>query len=1692
MNRDDTISLLTNLIGSLKMQPQPEGSNFDKFQDMLSKSLAQPFLRFSRTGAELPDHQSYMLPEKVTAALETMTDEIMAAQLIRKPTDPVFWLRQRSLSVTAGVEEELENFIEPHSSFGPFINHRSNAVWFDFFQVPTQLTFEIFDSGLPAIIIITLPPGNPLPDIGKNTTLNFDDCTIWVSVKTVAQNGDNSYAGFRAKNCLVTAANTIDVRANGFAMVSRPGFTLSFEPFDQFATGVDNNAQSKASYPGKISFSIIDTTWSLQSIEKSAVTINGDSIEFAEGATITPIYLEPENLIQFPLTANKASWDISNNNTERFQLNGKAVLTDAGWYLPVISTNDTLGVGVLGMNIDSGYLGFRGLDGLALGWPGLENGQLKINKFLLLARPGRMNLKYTYDAGPRLKQQLETWKTISGTDGRNSINLKPLPAGEGICIDDNQQMEFFIQTVNISVKADRPLNTNQQRFNIFDYRGMIIFIKIGADKWVFAVGIRTPLPAGAINGRKVPQSLCLRNALMVTDNPLNFFVQGRLIENDIISEGSFNFSFPVYRLINTLPDPYISNQEKIFDELQRFNHLWQTGQDTLAISPIQFSVTAAVQWNEEGTTVGFNMNQTRVAGKLNNQELSRMAAVTGNPCNNANAIAAGNFSQPAEINKIRETDPENIAGAYDFMQILPGNRSLVDVSGSANLWGVSFSVSIDDHKKALSESVGFPAAFPFRIKNMDLVSSGRMSRLFTLPHIQWEPVMKIANPLVQENDVPDVINFKDNGGPTRISSAGKGEVELAPKNLYGFIIDGYNNAEDPHALTAHFTLPFGICAFAYFNPKKIVGFPSATASANEPAFLSKKTGVLTGGMQLHIEATAPIASKLNTRPDRQAYFIGSARQMSIAPDRSNNMLGTLITDQFNSDFADSVTAKVPLERIDFSGYGASIFSNWLNESANFGQVSQVRFDVLIGRTAHEVVQIKSILFPWGVPVVRSVVIQRKNTGIVTRYDSGWVAQGPGEFDFRSKTASFNRPKINPYSFHPGMVTGIYNVKEIRELPDNMDILITNPAGKVIRFSGVHFNGDIQIENIIKGGLPITDAVPQRVHSAGQFGYVMLADPKIVNAATTLSTLFPAASFKELMTNAKIGGSLGGPVNAVMNIAVSGQRMQVTRVDVSVSDEANTSFVVALRGTIELPKEGSWTVVKCIATKDTVSLNPSEAVPLIRNGLLNFDLKGKRFVDFRNSSYSLGDPAEIDKYAPGAAAPAIQYSLLQTTGTQKLLFRRPSFVVNQQKINTEVPDLADSFRLLNCSSIFPNLSKTLSLPDNVKALNITGEGSGLKFDETLFQGPINLNNFTPHQLEGGPASQTYKLIDEKDFQVFISYSSKEKSPPEIPPLEKLPSVFQVDLSSDAISEAAEGERKKWQTVNKGVAIIVNLGSLKPLLTLRGQFRSEAGKDPVFENPECVLGDELQAVKDILQVLALLTGKGDLVADSLKVVMANNPDSWNYKMSIEQRIPVLQFPSIEQITLATPPPLIIEASFLLGVFFNLSLSPDPKNLIKPSAGAVFGFEGMIQIQLITIGVAAAYGVGITKVKAYVDLINPKPEFDFTLGFGATVIISLPVVGLVSVTRSFSLSGNIDSGNFKAVAGQMLRGVLSLAGGLLVVAIQIEGNAGIRRKNEIDENDATTIALFEMIFSLDIGLAFVISYDFRKAYTEEIALN
>ena len=69
---------------------------------------------------------------------------------------------------------------------------------------------------------------------------------------------------------------------------------------------------------------------------------------------------------------------------------------------------------------------------------------------------------------------------------------------------------------------------------------------------------------------------------------------------------------------------------------------------------------------------------------------------------------------------------------------------------------------------------------------------------------------------------------------------------------------------------------------------------------------------------------------------------------------------------FNNEFA-NLRPRVPVTRYDVSGYGASTFSDWANPRGSFAETTRAQFQVMVGRTALEVVKVASILYPWGIP-----------------------------------------------------------------------------------------------------------------------------------------------------------------------------------------------------------------------------------------------------------------------------------------------------------------------------------------------------------------------------------------------------------------------------------------------------------------------------------------------------------------------------------------------------------------------------------------------------------------------------------------------------------------------------------------------------------------------------------------------------
>jgi hypothetical protein len=277
----------------------------------------------------------------------------------------------------------------------------------------------------------------------------------------------------------------------------------------------------------------------------------------------------------------------------------------------------------------------------------------------------------------------------------------------------------------------------------------------------------------------------------------------------------------------------------------------------------------------------------------------------------------------------------------------------------------------------------------------------------------------------------------------------------------------------------------------------------------------------------------------------------------------------------------------------------------------------------------------------------------------------------------------------------------------------------------------------------------------------------------------------------------------------------------------------------------------------------------------------------------------------------------------------------------------------------------------------------------------------------------------------------------------------------------------------------------------LLTVRGDFKAEAGKKPEFNNARIEWGPDgaLQKIVEVLTILSMLAtedGSGDIIQQGFKFVMGNSPDSWTYKCTIEEKIPVIKFPSPVQLSqLPGPALIIVEAGLNVGVFFNLSLSTDPNNLVKAGAGIMLGFEATIQVLIISLEVVSAYAVGSARVDIFIELPDAKPTFKFTMGFGATVAVQLPVVGYVSVTRVISLGASIDSNGMEMTVGQMLRGVITVAGGLASVCIQVEASG------TVTDTKKKRTAIVRGVFSLDITVAWVLSWDFSEEFEHSIDL-
>ncbi|MEP6682780.1 MAG: hypothetical protein ABJA35_05945, partial [Parafilimonas sp.] len=1268
-------------------------ADMDSFQQMIILTLSQASVYIEAPGYTA-NTSSREFSNEIINEISDLSDKIFA-NIPDRTTDDSYWLKITVSALLAADISAGDTYLQAEKSFGSFSIDEEKSISFDFYYVAHQLQLRLPTTAEISAIISTKKPVTVAD--GAVTNIDIAECTLWLSaIHFDASVADATfYLGVRLKKCNISFDSGYTKSGNRISadlFVNFAKFVITCIPENEIPDGLGSTvaAGNTVVYPDKFVFTFQHRPGlpqppkiTLTHAEPFSSTLFGSAVNTISATDISSNWIADKKLLSFPLQVEDDVFAATENASPVFNLKGNGKIANPAWYFSVVSTNHPLGFGRLGIGSESGYIGFDIAEEFSLAWNGLQNAAIKLKDFFIRTSPDTLFINYTYDASMLAKQQLKLWPANEKKKGRSAIELNYAIGGTGSFTSHRKSIELHRTQAGIDVNIDRPVLSNGDRIFLKTTGGLMLINNKGVMTALVSGGPMDPSVAFENNAFKQLRSFALSNALIVVKPIEIFFLIGKLNAAGIAVSGQSIITFPVSYIEHTLPDPYITSLFN--DQPIRDNN----------VNPTQ-SLMATVRWNETDDaelimqltdengnvfTPKSTMTDDRLAEILLDFPLRHPGeAMYENSLRDAMAskgIAAVFFPDELPYSKYKPLYHSNInaAGAFSALHILPGNVSLVDLSGSASQMGIAFYRRLDNTENridAVLENTGYTINQMFRIANNELVSSGRFVRAFTLPHVQWEPVYF-------EEKSDGQISFDENdpypthGVPTRISSANKTDVTLAPLPVTKYIIEGFKDDKNKYAAAAHFALPFGMNAVALFHPfvagadafaeidifgAEIINpdsFSFSILNFNQPAFNFKKE-VLSGAIQ--IKATSegyPNASR-DKRPDPS--FHGAVLQapnqfneVGIVPRedgkliiqyKDDSILGDIITKQFNKEmwgeyissedlttlnFNRSTTAKVPLRRIDFSGLGASIFSNWFDKTADAGAVSQVKFNILIGRVAHEVVQIKSSIVPFFVPVVRTIIIERKNHGNVIRKDSGWVATGPGVFH-------------HGYACHPGVVKGVYNVTSIKDREISIPQKLAKPGADgndvIVDMAGVYYDADVLIENVVSGFKNTIDPVENNhklVPSKKQFGYIILGN----NASKSLEEYYTDEDLKNFMSSSDVG-SLGGPVDCVLNIAGSDQFMHLTRVDVTIAATAKAS-VAAARGTLQLPKGGSWSVVKKVTNGVTSSLRNDETVPLIRNGILKLEAKTQKFlgIDFNGSLHVLGNPLNIDKYEAGKSA-----------------------------------------------------------------------------------------------------------------------------------------------------------------------------------------------------------------------------------------------------------------------------------------------------------------------------------------------------------------------------------------------------------------------------------------------------------------------
>lgn len=1761
MEKDLIDSLLTEIFSQLQANDSREKKSITEGIPILAKALQHQSIadiqseKLTVHSADFFFQNRISKPDKIK--IEEISKEVTRVKVAAEPETKVF-VREVPIR-TSQVKKSVPEWAvgaKVDKTIGPITRVDGLQVYVDVYKVEKLIALRKQGTNEPLIFFkakFSKPKVQPVNSPPVEVTENYSLVagSVWVKAKMFASNAPaDRYFGLKIKAGTISLSAKPVLNGNNLLLGMNTQVSVNLELDSPAIKGAKSTkkygndaAAMSLQCPDNLQFKFTGAgSGQITGAGNAQWNVYGNSNSFSyQNKTAT--YNSQLSRFCVPFIPDTSGKVFAPKKTvgKWVEISAKANVKSCWWAIPAASLDINAPLEVSGI----GGMMEEWESGMQFSLTNIEAQKIRLNESLFLVEEGRIAITSLTANGSGGAIHFDHWKDELNPYG-TSIDVA-FPSKTVFlynCLAEGTELIF--STCNASVNVDRPKQVNGHSVAIKTKESALILAGNDTSNLLLLIDDNI-LWDNKLPFDKVPEfksiALALENALF-TVSPVNgCMVFGRCNEAwTRIVESQTYLVFGMLAYLPTLPDPYLANFGALSRSFDRKGTNFQNIKNWLVCRIIQKPVPE----KNDDVNVSFHFGQalTNAVSGTSKDAVSEglMSAVGDFESEKVAYRLSSDTSAPKSASTHRnipdyeaEYDKQVASLSRDFF-------TLLDVSSNANQVGVSLGgniravsqrevTGVATHKTESEAVVVSHDGQLISVEGMEVKVPGYLARVFLLPQVAWEPVLNLTTPPdpPQPMDPPPGYNYYLNdGGPTRLINSSSLSVTLSPIPLTSFLLDQYK--QNKIDLLAQFTLPFGLKAVAQLtrsSPYKDL-FPKLEGiNPNFPDSLQ-------GGIQ--IRAIGGDAGKKPPLEKDLPMFDGFTFQLNnilsaYGTYTNTSTLGDSVTTIFNTEFStqNGDPKGVPVSTIDFSGYGASMFSNWLSPSAAIASTSQARFDVMLGRTGHEVIQVKSLVYPWGIRVVRTITLFRTSSGFVYRVDSGWQPETDGKFDFgydfvRNGTLVHK----DPYEVHPGTLRGLFNIRNIEEDASIADFERTDYIEKnktYIDILGVEqtwnqnapkeipiicrpvwFDADVELENLVQGHSK------NRTPSKKILGYVQLAPTGV--------PLSPQR-FKELLDLQ--GGIIGGDINCVMDVNKSDQQMRISRFDFSHSTSpSNTDpiFVAASRGSLILPKTGSWTVVQHkVSSGDVTPLPPHIPVPLIRAGKWVKDIVVKQ-ADVNTKLLRLASPSELLRNPESST---INFGILQTTASQKALVLTPSFQNGTKKLLSKTPMLyADAYRLMAGSGIFPNAGNGIDEFGKAAVLfsgALAGAGAvasvfrenglqdgGVKVLEML---EIKLQKEGESIVDQGfellstgandilkkavafdlPPTKVF-LVDMEALKIYIDYQTGKK--------EDNPNTYVDSKLNFDIKAVVDDTAKAWKSRLNNLAMVVDLGKFTRLMTIKGNFDSQKGKESGYEGfkdkdfpslglptPEIEFSDELQPVIDLLQLLASLsTGDyGAVMQKGLKIAMSNAGEIWEYKFEASKEIPLVRFPPEENAYNSPQTPLKLEAGLALGVYFNaaLKVTTDPKQLL-PTAGAFIEFRGGLEVMCVTVGGATIFAIGEVQLKVACDT-KIGPSLTMKLGFGATIAVGLPVVGNVSVTYMVGCEMYASADLISVTAFMLFRGKASLIGGLVAVTIYIEASGTVTRLIPEKRTECTA----SVTFGLEISICFIINIDFEETWQE-----